>query len=336
LREYRERILAQEADQMARMAERWYGVEKRLWGSYLSLAQEVEEKVKLGQPVTASKLYQMERYKSLLGQSMVETQKYQKWSAGLIEQRQKDLARMGVNHAQEMIEASYLDAGSVIGAFTRLPVEAVEMMMGYASNGMPLYDLLFKSYPDTVDKLTDILIEATAKGINPRKSARMMADEMARNLQRSLVVARTEQIRAYRRASTEQMKESGVVEGWYWRCAKQSRTCAACMAMDDGSVHDLDEDLNDHPNGRCFKQPAIIGLDPPATQHGKEYFESLNEATQREIMGDKMFDAWKEGKFDFGDLARKVESDEWGTHVVRASLKELVGEEDGDVIREDE
>jgi hypothetical protein len=323
LREYRERILAQEGEQMARMAKRWYGVEKRLWGDYLSLAREVEEKVRLGETVSASKLYQMERYKSLLGQTMVETHKYQLWSADLIERRQMDLASMGVKDAQKLIEASYLDAGSVIGAFNRLPVEAVEMMMGYASNGMPLYELLFESYADTVEDLTDILIESIAKGVHARKSARLMADKMAGNLQRALVVARTEQIRAYRRASTEQMKESGVVEGWYWRCAKQSRTCMACLAMDDGSVHDLDEDLNDHPNGRCFKQPAIIGLEKPEMQGGKAFFESLDEETQRKMMGDEMFEAWKGGRIDFGGLAKKVQSDEWGTHVVRASLKDL-------------
>jgi len=324
---YRKRILLEEGKQMARMAERWYAIERRLWGSYLSLAKELEEAQALGQTVSAARLYQMERYRALLGQSMMETQKYQKWSAGLIERRQAELAEMGVKNAQELIAASYKEAGSVAGMFNKLPVRAIEMMAGYASNGTPLYDLLIESYPDVIEQLTEALIDATVMGINPQKTARLMADKMAGNLQRALTVARTEQLRAYRRASTEQYKESGVVEGWYWRCAKQTRTCMACLAMDDGvTVHDLDEDLNDHPNGRCFKQPAIIGLKPGKMQSGKDFFESLDEEKQRKMMGDEAFEAWKEGQFGFEEMAARKTSEEWGTHVVRASLKEIATE----------
>jgi len=324
LREFRRLVMAGETEQMTVMAKRWYGVEKRMEASYLALAQEVAEMKALGKPVTAAKLHRMERYRSLLGQSMAETRKYQKWSAEMIAARQKELGALGIKNAQELIRASYLESGSVVANFDLLAVEAIDTMIGYVGNGSPLYDLLFKSYPETVDKLTETLIGAVARGQNPRKTAIEMANAMSGNLQRSLTVARTEQLRTFRSASTQQMKKSGVVQGWLWRSAKQTRTCMACLAMDDGvTVHDLDEELNDHPNGRCFKQPAIIGLKPVQTQSGTDYFAALPEKKQRKMMGADKFEAWKEGEYQFADLAQKRRSAEWGTHVSVASIKEL-------------
>ena len=325
LRSFRQRVLAGETEQVAEMAERWYAVEQRLEAAYLALAREVDALRAAGQPVNAKKLTELARYRSLIGQAQAETSQYQAWAANLIAARQRELARMGIDDAAELIRSSYLEVGSTVARFDFLPIEAVETMIGYAGNGSPLYDLLIQSYPQTVQDLTSTLVQAVAKGDNPRKTARKMANAMGGNLERSLTVARTEQLRTYRTTATEQMKASGVVEGWYWRSAKQTRTCAACLAMDDGvTIHDLDEDLTDHPRGRCFKQPAIKGLEPVQMQSGTAYFQELPEDTQRRMLGKDKYEAWQNGQFAFADLAKRRKSAEWGTHVSVASLKELV------------
>jgi SPP1 gp7 family putative phage head morphogenesis protein len=323
IEDYRRQVMAQDAAQMTVLARRWLVVERGLEAQLEALAREAADLRAKGTPVTAQRLYQMERYRNLLAQARSETLKYQKWAAELITGEQRDLARLGIESSRAMIRESYLEAGKAVARFNWLPVEAVESMIGYAGNGAPLYDLLIESYPDTIEELTKTLIRSTAQGINPRQTAKAMAEAMSGNLQRSLVIARTEQLRAFRNAATIQMRESGVVEGWIWRSAKQDRTCLACLAM-DGTVYDLNEELDDHPNGRCFKQPLIQGLKPIETQSSADWFNGLDEETQQSMMGEVRYEAWKQGQFRFEDLAIRRSSEEWGSHVAVAPLEALL------------
>lgn len=322
LDDYRAAILTQEAGQMRDMAKRWLTVERSLEAAITALAQEALEMQARGERLSRSKLYEMERYRSLLGQAYAETQKYQKWAQDLIEKRQGEMAKLGVESSRATIRASYLDAGATVAKFNLLPTEAIEAMAAVTAQGTPLGRLLQDAYTESVQRLTDTLINSTAKGINPRKTARMMADAMAGNLDRALKIARTEQLRVFRAAATEQMRASGVVSGWIWRSAMQPRTCLSCLAM-DGTLHDLDEELNDHPEGRCFRQPIIEGLEPIQVTSGAEWFATQDEEIQQAMMGDAKYEAWKEGRFDFGDLARVSTSETWGAEVRVATLEEL-------------
>jgi hypothetical protein len=322
LEEYRAAVRAQEAGQMRDMAQRWLTVERSLEAAMQALAQQAAELQANGQRLSRNQLYEMERYRGLIGQAYAETSKYQRWAQDLIEQRKVEMAQMGAESSREMIRASYLDAGTVVSTFDVLPAEAVEAMAALTSPGAPLQRLLQDAYSESVQRLTDTLLASTAKGINPRKTARMMADAMAGNLDRALRIARTEQLRAFRSAATEQMKASGVVTGWIWRSAMQSTTCLSCLAM-DGTVHDLDEELNDHPEGRCFRQPIVEGLEPLQATSGADWFATLDPEQQETMMGTAKYEAWKEGRFDFSNLARVTVSEEWGAEVRVATHEEL-------------
>lgn len=326
LEEYRALVLTQDAETMEELARRWLQVERSLEAQFRALTLEIAELRQNQEPVSLSKLFQMERYRDLLAQALAQTKNYAKWAEAEVSKRQREMAWLGIESTRAMIRESYLEAGKAVARFNLLPDEAVEAMIGFAGNGSPLYDLFMESYPDSIDALNQALITATARGENPRRTAEMMVEGMRGNLQRALTVARTEQLRAFRTAATQQMKESGVVKGWIWRSAKQERTCLACLAM-DGTVHELDEELDDHPNGRCFKQPIIKGLTPVETESSADWFARQDEETQRRMMGDERFEAWKAGKFEFGDLAQRNENAEWGSHVRVASLADLgIGE----------
>jgi SPP1 gp7 family putative phage head morphogenesis protein len=322
LEEFRRQVLKQEALQMREMAQRWLEVTNRLEAQIQALAFEAVALRAKGQSLSRSKLYQMERYRDLLAQARAESTKYQAWAADLIAAKQRELAKLGIESTQALIRASYLEAGAAAVNFNLLPVEAIEAMIGYATNGSPLYDLLVAGYPDSIEALTQSLISAIARGANPRQTAREMAKAMDGELQRALVIARTEQLRAFRTAATEQMKASGVVEGWIWRSALQDRTCLACLAM-DGTEHTLDEELDDHPNGRCFKQPIVTGLTPVQAQSGADWFAQQPAELQRTMMGDQRFEAWQQGQIQFSDLVTRKHSEEWGSHVAVAPLEAL-------------
>lgn len=320
---HRERLLLRDRAAMQAMAKRWLEVEQALEARVMLLAQQASERRADGRPASAREIYEMEHYTRLLAQARAETRKYAEWAAKQIEGLQELAAEGGIAMARDTIRGTYLDAGKVPARFDLLALEAVEVMIGLAGDGTPLNRLLMRDFAESAARMTQTLIESTAMGRNPRETARLMQEDMAGNLNRALTIARTEQVRAFRTAATEQMKASGVVEGWIWRCALQDRTCLACLAM-DGQRFGLDEELNDHPNGRCFKQPIIKGLEPLGAESGAEWFARQSKATQRAMMGPQRYEAWKAGAFVFGSLAGRSESAEWGASVRVASMEELI------------
>jgi hypothetical protein len=243
--------------------------------------------------------------------------------ADLIANRQIAMTALGIEGAADTIRAAYFNAGKVGAYFDLLPVEAVETMIGYAGDGTPLSKLLQSKYVETAMDISAELIKSTALGINPRDTARSMLDMMAGNLQHALVVARTEQLRAYREASRQQMIASGVVDGYIRRCALNPLTCVACLAL-DGTEYPTDTLMEVHPNDRCFMQPKVKDLKPIEQMSGEAWFGQQTEDVQRGILGNSYFDAWKSGKFEFRQLARTTEHDVWGATVRVTPLSELI------------
>jgi very-short-patch-repair endonuclease len=106
-----------------------------------------------------------------------------------------------------------------------------------------------------------------------------------------------------------------------------------CIAK-DGEFYDTKSAMDDHPNGRCYMLPVTksyeeLGIDAPEPEFqretAREWFRRQDEATQREMMGDAKYEAWKEGRFALEDIAKVNRSDVWGDSWVPKSLRELVG-----------
>jgi len=101
----------------------------------------------------------------------------------------------------------------------------------------------------------DALTRGLALGLGPEVIRRLIQQMMGMVLTRALRIARTEMLRAYREAARRNYQaNSDVVKGWIWHSALNERTCAACWAM-HGTVHRLEERLDDHVGGRCTAVP---------------------------------------------------------------------------------
>lgn len=318
---YRLLLEAKDVQQMRYMAQQWLQVENALMGRIETLSSYVVYMREQGQRVSMTSVMRLQQYKDLLAQARIEVERYNRYTEEQIRRSQVDLVQHGVNAAVEQINAAYMDAGRSSEFITRLPVRAVEYMIGYASNGAPLNKLLMRDYSKNIASLTQTLIDSTAQGINPRVTARKMADNMAGNLQRALTIARTEQNRTFRTANTMAARESGLVRKWIWRSALQERTCIACLAQ-DGTEYPLEEELNDHPNGRCFKQWVIRGLQPVGAQSGQEWFQALGEDKQKELLGPKRYEAWQNGA-NFRDFAAIAHNSVWGNTLQIAPLSSI-------------
>lgn len=316
-------LLLQEESQMQEMAHRWLGVESALEAQISALAEELAHMRDAGKSIKPWRVYELERYRTLLGQAERQITGYSRYADKLITGRQGELAGLGIEHAAEAIRLSYLGGGGRIGAyFNILPIEAIENLIGFAGDGRPLSSLLKAGWPDAADALTQALINGTALGRNPRDVAREMRDGLSQGLDRMLTIARTEELRAYREASRSQYQESGLVNSYKRIVANDA--CIACFAL-DGEIYPVDEPLEEHPNCRCSMIPVVEGLPEIEFKTGAERFAELSEDEQRSMMGDEAYELYADGQVSLSDFAVHSVSDDWGPSIRAATLADLTG-----------
>ena len=314
-------LLLQEQGQMDDMARRWLGVESALEAQMTALAEELARMRDAGKSIEAWRLFELERYRTLLSQAESQVVGYSRYAGKLIAGRQEELAGLGIEHAAEAIRMSYLGAGGRVGSyFNVLPVDAIEQMIGFAGDGSPLNALLRGSWPDAVDGLTQALVDGTALGRNPREVAREMRDGLSQGLDRMLTIARTEQLRTYREAARSQYQESGLVHSYKRLAALDA--CIACTAL-DGEAYDVGEELEVHPNCRCASVPIVEGLPEIEYQTGADRFAELSEDEQRSRMGDGAYELYAAGQIGLSDFAVHSESADWGPSIRTATLADL-------------
>ena len=326
MRQFKVDLIARERFQMWQMASRWETVEQTLDADINLLAREMDEMRRAGKSISPSRVYRLERYQHLRGQAEREVGNFANQAARSITNAQEGLVELGVNHAAQAIQLSYSPG---VGAyFNRLPVEAVQHMVGIAGNGKPLGALLrqrtLKAEGGLTgwNKLTDALVRGTARGQNPRETAREMRDSLTGGLQKALVIARTEQMRVYRQAGLDQYKASGVVEGQKRLTAHDGRVCIACLA-DDGARYSLDQVIPDHPQGRCTGVPIVKGMDEITWLMGEEWFIRQSAEDQLSIMGPARLDAWRYEQVKFKQMGARTFDSTWGGGLEDVSLKDL-------------
>lgn len=215
-----------------------------------------------------------------------------------------------------------LTVGASVG-FTRVSPEALTWMVQRATqqihaSTLPLAD-------EVVGQMKRELIRGVSLGTNPRAVAsRMMARTESRfnwGLSRALTISRTEMLDANRAATKESERANAdILQEWMWSCSFDARTCVSCIAK-NGQRFPLDEDgPNDHQNGRCSRVTVTkswkdLGIDIPEPEHytpnARAWFDNLDEASQREIMGPGRLAQYQAGKIGWDDMSAKRTTDGW-------------------------
>ena len=224
--EYRQALALREDALMQSMAERWLMIERRLDNDILLLAQEIQRLQDSGKAITENVVLQSQKYKLLRDQMEREIKSYNKnYAVDAVTKAQTDFALLGIDSAQNALQISL---GNTFANFNRINIDAVQSMIGFCGDGSPLYTLLKNDYPDAVHGLTNALVNGIARGYGATKTAREMANGMGMGLERALLISRTETIRAYRTATTEQYRESGAVKT-FRRLVWKPTACMACF-----------------------------------------------------------------------------------------------------------
>jgi len=206
-----------------------------------------------------------------------------------------------------------------------LPLEALDFLNEWMKPGSPLLNRL-SFMPETVQEaMRNVILEGVRLGRNPLQIARLLTNQFGMGFTDSARMMRTLQLYSYREATRANWIAGGIVEGWIWYATLDDRTCMSCVNM-HGTIHTLDENLNDHHNGRCAMLSYPFGLDAlnMGDPNGLDWFNKQSEAQQVEMMGKAKWEAWKGNQFDFSKLTKTYENDVFGTMRSEASLKDLL------------
>src|SRR5258708_2395669 len=219
---------------------------------------------------------------------------------------------------------------------------AAQQLANRAASGSPL-DTIFQPFgqQEAMDLLNLLMADLQA-GINPRQIAREMSnkfDELSYG--RAETIARTESLGSWNDAALANYRaNSDVVGSWMWMCTPGAGTCVSCLE-EDGTIYGLDEELDDHPNGRCCKMPVTNDygsiLDEygipwsegdfgPAPwedrQTGEDWLLAQDAETQRAAFGSNAaVNAWLSGDVSLKDFVGIRKDAEWGDSIYQKSLR---------------
>lgn len=229
-------------------------------------------------------------------------------------------SEIGLSHSAELITA-------ITGRrFTGLQRNVMTTLLDYLRPDGPLYARLNKITDGTIEAVIQKITAGVGMGLNPRTIASNIQDAFGGGLTDALRNTRTVQLYSYRdSARANYMSSDGVVTGWIWFAELDGDVCMSCAAQ-HGTIHDLDETLDDHYNGRCAPIPYIEQFGNPVGQSGEEWFNSLSDEEQAAIMGPDKLAAYKDGKFSFDQLSRQDPHDIYGSMRTEQSLKNLVAD----------
>ena len=262
-------------------------------------------------------------FKRLMRDLERELDRYQEFLAVELALVATAMIALAGEHALQLLRAAFANAGTT-GRPLILQSDVIRKLLDFLDPNGPLFDRIAKYGAANAVKIADLIVGSVQIGRNPREIARwIVEDGLGPALTDAMRLTRTVQLYAYREATRANYQaNSDVVEGWVWLSALiPGRTCMSCVAM-HGTIHSLDETLNDHHNGLCVMLP-LVG-ENPIKLLGQAWFDQQSEAVQRQMMGPGKLEAWNAGKFSFGDLVATHDDDVYGEMRVEQSLKELV------------
>lgn len=314
IEQQRAALLRRDAATLAELTRQWAPVAAQIERQALALATEVARRQAAGESVSQDMLFRLARYREFARQVRSVVGEYGGTVAPDIARAQREAFDAGVSDA-----VAQLREMGVSTSFTRLPVEATNVIIGAAA-GSPLRDLIAASWPNAVDAITGKLIEGVALGRNPRVIAREMAQASGMSLARALNVARTEQIRAYRESSRQLYQQAGITQ--YRRIsAKSARTCPLCLGL-DGRIYDTQNAMHSHPSCRCTSVPIVPGYKFPPRQSAAEWFAGQDEDTQRAVLGPGRLDLYRRG-VPLGAMVELYDDPKWGPQTRARTLAQI-------------
>lgn len=324
LEEHRRRLDALEAPVLAELRARYAAVIERLRAELESLAVAIREAQEAGEELSAEWLHRQARYQRLLEQAEAEFARFAAVGERTLSAAHGAFAQAGTTAATGLIQA----AGIAAGFEARLNTVALERLVGALQAGSPLRGVLDSYGQHAAAVIERRLVEGITTGEGARAIVRQIQDELGGAVPQARLASlvRTEGMRAYRAAQIETYRQMGdAVGGWRWSAAHSPRTCAACLAKDDGQVYPLSVPMDKpHIACRCVPIPVPVGmaLTPPET--GVAWLARQSPEVQRQVLGSRAaVEAYRRGEVALSDFVGERHDPRWGTSVYQKSWREV-------------
>lgn len=321
---YRAALLKRERAAVLRLTREYVGVWKSLKVSLDEMLAMIEEK---GEDASPAWLYRLTRYRDLMRQVEREIQIWANRAGITARELQRFGLEMGQSYIPDVTGLGWKMAG---GALTPLPRHAVETLAGMAADGSPLAKLFDGIGAAARAEWERVLAYGITAGKSPRVIAQMAHKATATGLARATTIARTEMLRAFRVSSHETARNNPrVISGWVWCAALSTETCAACIAM-NGTIHPMDEDFSDHPNGRCSALYITPGMNADdilrRMPNSEKWLRTLSDQQLNQVFGHGAAQVWKTGRVPLRKFATLTRNDTWGDTYQPTPLYKLTGD----------
>lgn len=214
------------------------------------------------------------------------------------------------------MQAAAANPVEIAGSFARVPADAVRDLVGTLSPESPAGKILDSFGQDAAMQLRELLTTGVALGQNPRPVARAMSRAVGMKATRAMLISRTEMLRAYRTSTLARYSANGdILRGWRWVSAHNSRTCAACMAMDQTVFPLSTQFFPAHPACRCAASPVLkdeyaARRKPP--ESGAQWLNRQAPDVQDGILGKQGGAAYRAGEVALDDFVRVDDHPIWG------------------------
>lgn len=340
---YRAELLASERAAASRLVRDYLQVYANLKHSLSLLTADIQAARDAGQTVGSGWLYRQARYQSLLTQITDEVSRFARSVELDITDQQRNAIAQAEAQALQLtlfaMGAAPLSAQTALSAqWNRLPVDAIENMVGMLAPGTTLSDALNRLAPESAAAGKAALVRGVALGKGLDAIANEFRDAMGGTLDSALRTTRTAVLNAKRNAQLQSYRANPViVKAWRWIAAiGDPRTCPVCIAL-HGTIHPMTELFSpNHWGCRCSNAPvtatwAELGFpDIPEgrtpVESGVDWFARQSPEKQRTILGPAAHAAYKDG-VSLEQFVGKRDDPIFGTQYVQRSLRSIVGED---------
>jgi hypothetical protein len=272
--QFKDALDAQDEQALTRIVTAYSRILRNLQGNVDALLMEVAS---LDNP-TASQIRRLSRYNTLIDQGVTEITRFQSYLATEIINGAELSFGLSAQQSLRLLQESGIQA-----QLGNLPTNAFETIVSFLQEGSPLYGRIELLAGTSADYVMNALLEGVALGKNPRTIARLIQDAFGRGLTDALRLARTAMLWASRVATAATYQPTAdVLDGWVWFATLDESVCQSCIVQ-HGTIHQLDEVLNDHHYGRCAAIPYIEAFGNPVEQTGIDWFEAQSEEKQKKI-----------------------------------------------------
>lgn len=333
--EFRQRLLSREETAVNQINDLWVPVYRQLIAEFNILFNQVDTLLSAGKKVTDLQLYTTTRLAFSIRTLSEELQNFNGSATILITNQLENELKFAFSDGADLIRSSM---GRIPPKLTNFNQEflsfdnfALQAITERVANAERIARILQVSYDEAIIA-AQVYVRAIVTGAHARTASQELQRKFNIPKVRADTTARTEIVSAYRDGNLERYRGSEVVKAWEWSATLDDRTCPVCIYM-DGQVFSLETLFATHPNCRCapvpvtktFAELGIIYSDekPYRGKRGQDWFNSLPESRQEQILHPAKFKLYKSGQITLKDLVHEYDHINYGPSRDERSIKRL-------------